>query len=80
MQMEYDQEKIDEVTLALMWLNAFSNRGAPRAWKSHSWEITDRLFEKGWISDPKGKAKSVLLTEEGEEKAKEFLEKHFRKT
>jgi hypothetical protein len=26
----------------------------------------DRLFEKGYILDPRGKAKSVVLTEEGE--------------
>ena len=25
----------------------------------------DRLFEKGYIIDPRGKAKSVVLTEEG---------------
>jgi hypothetical protein len=25
----------------------------------------DRLFEKGWIHNSKGKAKSVVITEEG---------------
>ena len=43
------------------------------------WDLTDLLFEKGWIADPKGKAKSVVLTEEGENLAAELLEKHFSK-
>ena len=34
-------------------------------------------LEKGWISDPKTKAKSVVLSEEGEHLAQEFLQKHF---
>ncbi|MGO9949728.1 MAG: DUF6429 family protein [Steroidobacteraceae bacterium] len=29
------------------------------------WEIMGRLHEKGYISDPVGKAKSVLFTEQG---------------
>jgi Mn-dependent DtxR family transcriptional regulator len=35
------------------------------------------LYEKGWICDPKSKAKSVVLTDEGERLATRFLEKHF---
>ncbi len=37
----------------------------------------DLLFEKGWITDPKSKAKSVVLTDEGERLARQFLRKHF---
>jgi predicted transcriptional regulator len=37
----------------------------------------DRLYEKGLVSDPKGKAKSVLVTEEGQRVAKEMFEKYF---
>lgn len=48
-----------------------------RAWKGLTWEITDRMFEKGWISDPKGKAKSVLLTDEGGRLSEELFQKHF---
>ena len=29
------------------------------------WALLDVLFERGWIYDPKGKAKSVLPTDEG---------------
>ncbi len=37
------------------------------------------LFEKGWISDPVGKQKSIWLSEEGVAMAEQFLEKHFGK-
>jgi len=37
----------------------------------------DRLGEKGYISDPKGKAKSVVVTEEGFKKAEELFQKFF---
>ena len=33
--------------------------------------------KKGMILDPVGKAKSVVLTEEGERRCKELFEKHF---
>ena len=36
-----------------------------RAWKQIDWEVTNRLNEKGLICDPVGKAKSVVLTDEG---------------
>jgi Domain of unknown function (DUF6429) len=48
-----------------------------RARKSHGWDALDRLHEKGYISDPKSKAKSVVMTEEGAKRAKELFEKHF---
>jgi hypothetical protein len=37
----------------------------------------DRLFEKGYIFDPKSKAKSVLLTEEGQQLSRELFERYF---
>jgi predicted transcriptional regulator len=43
------------------------------------WDLMEMLFERGWIHDPKGKAKSVVLTEEGVEMAKTFLQRHFAK-
>ena len=39
----------------------------------------DRLHEKGYISDPKNKAKSVVFSEEGMKRAGELLEKLFGK-
>ncbi len=37
----------------------------------------DRLHKKGFISDPKSKAKSVVITEEGAKRAKVLFEMHF---
>jgi Domain of unknown function (DUF6429) len=59
---DYDREKVDEMVLALMQLTLHD---FSRAWKGFDWETLDRLYEKGWIENPRGKAKSVRLTEEG---------------
>jgi hypothetical protein len=72
--MEYDYDKIDEAVLALLWLTQAGNR---RAWKSHDWDALERLYAKGYISDPKSKAKSVAFSEEGERQARELFERHF---
>ena len=48
-----------------------------RAWKGFDWDVLDRLHEKGYISDPKSKAKSVWVTEEGEEKMKTLFKEYF---
>lgn len=37
----------------------------------------DRLYEKGYLSNPKGKAKSVVVTEEGVKRARELFEQMF---
>ena len=75
--MEIYEEKVDEVVLALLYLNFHGDHGAVRAWKSFDWDVMDRLHNKGFISDPKSKAKSVLVTEEGQKVAKELFEKYF---
>jgi len=65
--MEYDTDKIDEATLALLFLVTHEREegiGA-RAWKGFDWATMNRLHEKGFIRDPKSKAKSVRLTEAG---------------
>ena len=41
------------------------------------WDVLDGLFRRGWIRDPKSKAKSVILTEDGERAAAELFEKFF---
>lgn len=77
--MDYNQEKVDEICLALLYLRAHPDGLVMRAWKSMDWEVTDRLFEKGFIHNPKGKSKSVIFTDEGFEKAKMLFEQHFKK-
>jgi len=69
--MTYNKTKIDETVLATLLLTLHEEN---RAWKGHSFEVLDRLYEKGYISNPRGKAKSVVLTEEGLAKAREVFD------
>lgn len=73
--MKYDVDKLDEVILALLYLN-YDESGM--AWKSFPWGSMDRLHEKGLISNPRSKNKSVYLTEEAFKKAETLLEKIFK--
>ena len=70
----YDRENVDEVVLALMSLTLHDGS---RAWKGFDWETLDRLYEKGWIDNPRSKARSVRLTEEGMARATELFEHYF---
>lgn len=72
--MDYDQDKIDEVVLALMYLTLHDE---VRAWKGFDFRVLDRLYEKGLIRDPKNKARSVVLTQEGLARSETLFEKHF---
>ncbi len=51
--MEYDKDKVDEMTLALMYLVMHGKEGEERAWKGFDWETMNRLHEKGYISEPR---------------------------
>ena len=77
--MDYDNEKVDEMVLALLYLTSFKEQIWIRAWKSHDWGALDRLHEKGYISDPKSKAKSIAMSEEGYKLSEELFKKHFGK-
>jgi hypothetical protein len=59
---DIDTDKIDEAVLALLQLTL---QDGFRAWKGHDWGALGRLHRKGMICDPVGKAKSVVLTDEG---------------
>jgi hypothetical protein len=69
--MEIDTDKIDDAVLGLLWLTLHDGR---RAWKGFDWGALDRLHEKGLIADPANKAKSVVLTDEGLERAEELFQ------
>ena len=75
--MEYDKDKVDEATLALMWLVTQEDKYGGRAWKSFDWDSMDRLHEKGLISNPKSKAKSVALSKEAMDLSKSLFKKMF---
>ncbi|HBI36018.1 MAG: hypothetical protein A2015_06215 [Spirochaetes bacterium GWF1_31_7] len=78
--MTIDKDKIDKMTLALMYLTTFSEEICKekiyRTWKGYDWDALNRLHENGFISDPVSKAKSVSLTDEGR-KLSEILFKEF---
>ncbi len=48
-----------------------------RTWKSFDWAALDRLHPKGLISDPVGKAKSVVFTDEGLRQSEALFRKLF---
>ena len=72
--MEIDRDKIDEAVLALLWLTLHDGC---RAWKGFDWDSLDRLHQKGFIASPIGKAKSVVLTDEGLRRAEELFQALF---
>ena len=49
---DIDNDKMDEITLALLYLTTHKDKTGLRAWKSHSWDVQDRLYESGYIHDP----------------------------
>jgi Domain of unknown function (DUF6429) len=77
--MDYDEEKVDEMVLALLYLTTFRDKLEVRAWKGLDWDSLNRLHEKGYISDPRRKAKSVMLSQEGAQLSEELFRKHFGK-
>ncbi|HEY9566575.1 MAG TPA: DUF6429 family protein [Thalassobaculum sp.] len=77
--MEIDEDKVDDAVLALLQLTLHGDHGLHRAWKGHDWDAMNRLHEKGMISDPVGKAKSVVLTEEGLKRSEELFRRLFAK-
>ena len=78
----FDMEKAGELTLALMVLGLHGHMKLPdgdeaaRTWKSYDWDVLDHLHEQGYISNPVGKAKSVVLTTEGLKRARELFARH----
>ncbi len=75
--MDIDTDKIDEAVLALLHLTLHDG---VRAWKGHDWDALDRLYRKGMIDSPVGKAKSVVLTDEGLAKSERLFRKLFERS
>lgn len=68
--MDIDKDKIDDAVLALLWLTLHDG---DRAWKGFDWNALDRLHDKGLISNPASKAKSVVLTNDGLQRAEQLF-------
>jgi Domain of unknown function (DUF6429) len=74
--MAIDPDRIDDSVLALLLLGRHDGQ---RVWKSFDWDAMDRLHKWGLILDPVGRAKSVVLTNEGLERAEQLFEELFAK-
>ena len=72
--MDIDRDRIDEAILALLLLG---RHDGVRIWKSFDWAAMERLHAKGLISDPVGKAKSVVFTDEGLRQSEALFRKLF---
>jgi hypothetical protein len=71
---DLDNDKLAEAALAILSLTLHDGG---RVWKGLDWALMDLLHENGWIVDPVTKSNSVVLTEDGERLAREFLQTHF---
>jgi hypothetical protein len=76
---DYDEEKVDDAVLALLFLTMWEEDGVACAWKGHDWAATERLHRKGYIGNPRGRAKSLVLTKEGRSRAEELFRHRFGK-
>lgn len=74
--MALDTDRIDEAVLALLYLGLHDDG---RAWKSFDWEALGRLHQAGFISDPVGKARSVVFTQEGLIESKRLVRSLFER-
>ena len=77
MPMETDEDRVDAAVLAPLYLTLDRDG---RAWKGFNWSVMNRLHDKGMIHNPVGKAKSVLLTEEGIAESERLFREMFAKT
>ena len=77
MPLETDEDRVDAAVLALLYLTLDRDG---RAWKGFDWSVMNRLHHKGMIHNPVGKAKSVLLPEEGIAESERLFREMFAKT
>ena len=74
--MKLNLEEIDRAVLAFA-VSRIGLHEDSRTWKGFDWAVMNRLHEKGYISDPVGKAKSVIFTEEGLRESERLIQKLF---
>jgi len=75
----FDQEQVDDATLALLWLTMWQDSTGTLSWKGNDWTTLDRLHAKGYIGAAASKAKSVDVTEVGRIRAEELFRHLFQK-
>ncbi len=83
------EEKIEELTLLLMYLTSWEEKGFVRdengevkdgkvktCWKGYVFDVINKLTDEDYLYHSKGK--TATLTPEGEEKAKELMDKYLK--
>lgn len=77
--MDYDADKVDEATLALLFLGLTRSPTGGRAWKTFDLKTLERLHRKGWIAAPKLRDVTLEFTPAGAARAEELFRTLFRK-
>lgn len=85
-------QNIEELTLLLMYLTSWEEKGYVKAedgmpkeakiktcWKGYSFDVINKLMENEYLYFSKYKNKSVSLTTKGEELAQKLIEKYLKK-
>ena len=74
-------DTINELTLLLLYLTSWEEDAGfttvRRSWKGYPFESLNELADGGFVSESRG-AKSVYLTEEGIEKARELARRYLK--
>lgn len=79
-----NNEIVKKLTMLLIYLTKFDRKERlvdikNMSWKGYSFDILNELEDDGFIFNAKSKSKYVLLSEEGEEYAKQLLERYLDK-
>lgn len=74
--MEEEIQIIEDLVLLLIYLTSWEEKSPGdssvlRSWKGYPFDVLDSLIEKGFVTGSR-RAKSVYLTDEGEEKARKI--------
>jgi hypothetical protein len=74
--LEYDQEKVNDMTLALLWLTSFKDPVGVRAWKGKTGIRWNEFTQRASSLIPRAKP-NRLSCEKGEERSRALFAKHF---
>ncbi len=85
------EKNIEELTLLLMYLTSWEEESLyydendnlnkcmlKNCWKGYSFDVMNKLTDKGYLYPSKYKNKSVTLTKEGMELAEELIKKYLK--
>jgi len=74
MSFEVDAEKLDEAGLVVLSLTLHDGC---LAWKNLDFDLIDRLYDKGYIENPRNKRKSLVFTDAGLHRVEALLRANF---